>query len=109
MTAYWIAHVTVTDAAAYTGYQALAPAAFARYGARFLARGGAAEVLEGPELARHVIIAFPSLQAARDCYHSPDYRAARARRDGACIAHVVIVEGLGNLPQPGMESEAPGG
>lgn len=94
MTAYWIAHVTVTDPAAYADYQALAPAAFARHGARFLARGGAAEVLEGPVLDRHVVIEFPDLQAAHDCYHSKEYQAARALRKGACITHVVIVEGL---------------
>ena len=35
--------MTVTDPDAYAGYQALAPAAFAAHGARFLARGGAAE------------------------------------------------------------------
>lgn len=58
MTAYWIAHVTVTDPEAYQGYQALAPAAFAAHGARFLARGGAHEVLEGPSLDRHVVIEF---------------------------------------------------
>jgi len=94
VTAYWIAHVTVTDAAAYAGYQALAPAAFAMYGARFLARGGAAEVLEGPVLDRHVLIEFPDLQAARACYRSPEYQNARAQRQGACIAHITIVEGL---------------
>jgi uncharacterized protein (DUF1330 family) len=94
MTAYWIAHVTVTDPAAYQGYQALAPAAFAAHGARFLARGGAHEVLEGPVLDRHVVIEFPSLAAARACYHSPEYQAARARREAAAVAHVVIVEGL---------------
>lgn len=94
MTAYWIAHVTVTDPDAYAGYQALAPAAFARHGAQFLARGGASRTLEGPELARHVVIAFPDLAAAQVCYDSAEYQAARARRDGACIAHVVIVEGL---------------
>lgn len=92
--AYWIAHVTVTDPDAYAAYQALAPAAFAAHGARFLARGGPSEVFEGPELARHVIIAFPSLAAARACYHSPDYQAARAARQGAATAHVVIVEGI---------------
>ena len=95
MKAYWIAHVTVTDPAAYTGYQALAPAAFAAHGARFLARGGAHQVMEGPVLERHVVIEFPSLAAARACYHSPEYQAAKARRDGAAMAHVVIVEGLG--------------
>ncbi len=94
MTAYWIAHVTVTDPAAYQGYQALAPAAFAAHGARFLARGGAHEVLEGPVLDRHVLIEFPRLAAARACYHSPEYQAARARREAAAVAHVVIVEGL---------------
>ncbi len=94
MKAYWIAHVTVTDPEAYTGYQALAPAAFAAHGARFLARGGAHEVLEGPALDRHVVIEFPSLAAARACYHSAEYQAAKARRDGAAVAHVVIVEGL---------------
>ncbi|WP_346429644.1 DUF1330 domain-containing protein [Paracoccus sp. DMF-8] len=41
MSAYWIAHVTVHDPAAYAGYQALAPKAFAKFGAEFLARGGA--------------------------------------------------------------------
>jgi uncharacterized protein (DUF1330 family) len=94
MTAYWIAHVTVTDPDAYKGYQALAPAAFAAHGARFLARGGAAETLEGPLLDRHVVIEFPSIQAARACYHSDAYQTARACRAGACVAHVVIVEGL---------------
>lgn len=94
MPAYWIAHVTVTDPVAYRGYQALAPAAFAAHGARFLARGGAHEVLEGPALERHVLIEFPDLAAARACYDSPEYVAARKARDGACTAHITIVEGM---------------
>lgn len=94
MTAYWIAHVTVTDMARYQGYMALAPAAFAAHGARFLARGGQAETLEGPGFDRHVVIEFPDLDSARACYASPEYQAAKARRDGACHAMVVIVEGL---------------
>ena len=95
MTAYWIAHVTVIDPEAYQGYQALAPAAFAAHGARFLARGGAHEVLEGPVLDRHVVIEFPTLATARACYQSAEYQAARARREGAALAQVVSVEGLG--------------
>jgi uncharacterized protein (DUF1330 family) len=94
MTAYRIAHVTVTDPVAHKGYQALAPAAFAAHGACFLARGGEAVTLEGPAPDRHVVIAFPSLAAARACHASAEYQAVEARRDGACIAHVVIVEGL---------------
>lgn len=94
MIAYWIAHVTVTDPKRYAGYQALAPAAFAKFGAVFLARGGTAQVLEGADFARHVIIQFPSLDAARACYASPEYTAARTARAGACTAHVTLVEGI---------------
>ncbi len=94
MPAYWIAHVTVTDSEAYKDYQALAPAAFEAHGARFLARGGESEVLEGAPFERHVLIEFPDLVAARACYESPEYRAARAKRASACIAHVTIVAGL---------------
>ena len=94
MKAYWIAHVTVTDPVAYAEYQALAPAALAAHGGRFLARGGASDVLEGPELARHVVIEFPSLAAARACYASAAYLQARKHRDGAATVHLVIVEGL---------------
>lgn len=94
MPAYWIAHVTVTDPQAYKGYQALAPAAFAAYGARFLARGGAHETLEGQGFDRHVVIEFADLATARACYASPLYQNARARREGACEAQVIIVDGV---------------
>ena len=94
MAAYWVAHVQVLDAEKYAGYTALAPAAFARHGATFLVRGGEAEVLEGSLPDRHVVIEFPTLDAARACYHSSEYQNAKALRDGHCIAHVVIMQGL---------------
>ena len=94
MPAYWIAHVTVTDPDRYRDYQSLAPAAFARFGARFVARGGEAETFEGPDHARHVVIEFPDLATARACYASPEYTAARAARAGAAEVQVVIVDGL---------------
>ncbi|MFY0616758.1 DUF1330 domain-containing protein [Shimia sp.] len=91
--AYWIANVTVTDPEAYQGYQALAPEAFAKYGARFLARGDA-ETLEGTQWQRRVIIEFATMQQAQECYNSPEYRAARAQREKACIADIALIEGL---------------
>lgn len=94
MPAYWIAHVTVTDPERYKGYQALAPQAFAAHGAKFLARGGDHAVMEGSALDRHVIIEFPTLEAARACYASPEYTAARNARAGACEAHITLVDGL---------------
>lgn len=91
---YWIARVDVRDTEGYKDYVVAARAAFEKYGATMLARGGAYETLEGEEHARNVIIEFPSLQAAHDCYHSPEYEAARAIRYKHATAEMVLVEGL---------------
>ncbi len=90
---YWVAHVDVRDAEGYKGYVAAAKAAFDKYGAKFLARGGAFEPLEGTSRARNVVIEFPSLAAAHDCYHSPEYQAAKAIRQRFADAEMVLVEG----------------
>ncbi len=91
---YWIAHVTITDTERYKGYQDIAPAAFQKFNATFLARGGASKTLEGDTWQRHVVIEFESMEQALACYHSDDYKQARKRRDGACIVSVNIVEGM---------------
>ena len=59
---YWIAHVDVRDPEGYKDYVAAAKPAFDKYGAKFLARGGAYEATEGRGRARNVVIEFPSLQ-----------------------------------------------
>ena len=92
--AYWIAHVDVRDPERYKDYVATAKPAFEKYGARFLARGGAHHVVEAPGRARNVVIEFPSLQAALDCYHSSDYQAAKAIRVTVADGEIVIVEGF---------------
>ena len=97
---YWIAQVDVTDAEGYKGYIAANAVAFAKYDARFLVRGALPQVPEGMTRARIVVIEFPSLQAAQDCYHSPEYAAARALRLGNSVADIAIIEGYGGV-QPG--------
>ena len=92
--AYWIAHVTVTDPDQYKLYANAAPVAFKKYGATILARGGAFQQMEGEGRPRNVVIEFPSLQAAIDCYNSPEYKAAKANRREAGIAEIVLVEGV---------------
>ena len=95
MPAYLIARVNVTDPAKYENYKALAPAAIAKYGGKYLARGGATETMEGDnETRRVVILEFPDLAAARTFYNSPEYTAAKAERAGAANGQFVIVEGL---------------
>jgi uncharacterized protein (DUF1330 family) len=91
---YWIARVDVRDPEGYKGYVAAAKPAFERFGASFLARGGAYEAAEGAARARNVVIEFPSLAAARDCYNSPEYQVARAIRQQFADGEIVLVEGV---------------
>ncbi|MCW8277705.1 DUF1330 domain-containing protein [Pseudomonas sp. PCH199] len=95
MKAYWIAHVDVTDPDQYSQYTQRAPAAFALYGGRMLARGGRCEALEGgPAAQRNVVIEFDSYEQALACYRSEEYQEAKRHRDGAGQAQIVIVEGV---------------
>ena len=95
MKAYWIAHVDVTDAEQYTQYTRRAPAAFALYGGKILARGGRSVVLEGgPGAPRNVVIEFESYERAVACYESAQYQEAKGHREGVAVAQIVIVEGV---------------
>ena len=91
--AYWIARVDVRDAERYKDYVATAKPAFERCGANFLARGGAVTELEGTARARNVVIEFPSMQHAVDCYNSPEYQAAAKIRQEVADAEMIVVEG----------------
>lgn len=97
---YWIAHVEPADADSlqsdsYKSYIAGASKAFEEYGARFLARGGSFETAEGSDLgSRHVVIEFPSLEAAQACYHSEVYREAKKHRQAVSEGSIILVEGL---------------
>jgi uncharacterized protein (DUF1330 family) len=90
---YWIARVDVRDPEGYKDYVATAKPAFERFGAKFLARGGAHELVEGPGRARNVVIEFDSMEAARDCYNSPEYQAAKLIRQKFADGEIVLVEG----------------
>lgn len=96
---YWIVRVDVSDPAAYKTYAAANAAAFSKYGARFLVRGGAYDSVEGTARARNVVIEFKDVATARACYHSDEYRDAMALRRFAAEADLIIVEGYDG-PQP---------
>jgi uncharacterized protein (DUF1330 family) len=97
---YWIVHVDVHDAQQYQAYVAANAAAFAKHGARFLARGGRCEAPEGSSRGRNVVIEFPSYEVAVACWQSPEYQAALKLRQPVSTADLVIVEGYEG-PQPG--------
>ena len=95
MPAYVIVRVEVTDIEKFKEYGAATPAAVAKFGGRYLVRGGEKVTLEGPEVTeRLVVVEFPDFQTAQDWYASPEYQAAKALREGAATASFVAVDGL---------------
>ncbi len=98
--AYWIAHVDVADPEAYKAYVAANAIAFAKYGGRFIVRGGQGARKEGALRSRHVVIEFADYATAHACYDSPEYQVALALRKPISTGDLVIVEGYDG-PQPG--------
>lgn len=92
--AYWIARVDVRDPEGYKDYVATAKPAFEAHGAKFLARGGKSDTVEGAGRARNVIIEFASLADASACYHSAQYQKAAAIRQKYADGEIVLVEAV---------------
>jgi uncharacterized protein (DUF1330 family) len=95
MKGYVIANVSVEDAVAYEGYRSKTAAIIGQYGGRILVRGGGIEVREGdPGISRLVILEFPSADAARTFYDSPEYQAILPIRFDTAKSTLVIAEGV---------------
>ena len=94
MAAYVLAEIEITNPDGYREYTAIVPATIAKYGGRFLVRGGAAEALEGdwPQ-RRRVLLEFPSMQAAKEWFDSPDYEKPKAMRQAASKGRLILMEG----------------
>ena len=94
MPAYIIAQINITDPAKYQEYAKLAGPASAKFGGRFLVRGGKKTTLEGNiPYERLVVSEFKDVETARKFYQSVEYQAAREKRLGAADFNMVVVEG----------------
>ena len=95
MAAYLLAQVDVRDMQQYRQYTAKTPDIIAKYGGRFLTRGGEVVTLEGEEPAgRIVLIEFPSLERVQEFYASPEYQAAKELRLPASTASFLALDGV---------------
>jgi uncharacterized protein (DUF1330 family) len=94
MAAYVIGEIEVTDPATYEDYRKQVGAVLAKYGGRFLARGGKVEPLEGGwSPKRLVLLEFASMEQALKWYRSPDYAPLIKLRQKASRGKLVAVEG----------------
>ena len=75
-------------------YRNSVAATFQKHPARFLARSGRSEVVEGPQCEAVIILEFPSYDAAQAWYKSPEYQVIREHRFQGGDFRVIITEGV---------------
>ena len=95
--AYLLVQGQVTDREGFKAYNAALPPIYRKYGGEYLALVPAAlvEVAEGPPENRSVVLArFPSREAARAFWDSPEYAEAKKLREGKGTFFVMILDGL---------------
>ncbi|MCB1389442.1 MAG: DUF1330 domain-containing protein [Rhodobacteraceae bacterium] len=95
MPAYLIYDVEIHDPGPYAEFMRQVKPVVEAFGGRYLARGGAHEVLEGNwHPHRLVLFEFPDMASARALFTSAEYEPLKALRRSCSTGHVVVVEGL---------------
>ena len=95
MSAYLVCMIRVDDPETYRKYTARTPALIAKHGGRFLVRGGDVETIEGPAFHdRLVVLEFPSKDAVRTFYRSPEYQEVMQHRTAASQATFLLADGV---------------
>ena len=90
---YIIGHITVRDPEAYKEYVEKDTPILHAMGGKFIVRGGQSEHVEGDVHARHVVIEFPSYEAALKAYRDPEYQKAADIRRRTADSTILVVEG----------------
>ncbi len=94
MAAYLIANIDVRDRDAFDAYRQQVPPVIEQFGGRYLVRGGEPERVEGDlKLKRLMVVEFPSMEAARRFYDSPEYAPLLRMRLDSTASDLVLVEG----------------
>ena len=93
--AYLIAEIEVHDPAAYEGYKASAAPLIAKYGGRYLVRGGDVEAAEGDApKGRVILLEFPDMAAARAFLEADEYQPVAEIRHKSAESRLILVEGI---------------
>jgi uncharacterized protein (DUF1330 family) len=96
MSVYFIAEIKVHDPKPYAEYVSKVPALVAKYGGRYVVRGGdAATVIGTWNPGRIVVIEFESAERVRKWLSSPEYRAVAPFREQSTESRAIVVEGCG--------------
>ncbi len=95
MAGYVITDVEITDAERYAEFMEKVTPTIENHGGKFVARGGAVDVIEGnwspPRLA---ILEFGSVGQVREWLNSTEYSELNELRTGSSNINMVVVEGV---------------
>jgi len=95
MSAYLIVNIQVTDPVRYAEYISIAPESIAKFGGKYLARGGRTRKLEGDyDPKRLVILEFESMERAQAWWDSEEYAGPKALRQSAAVTDMILAEGV---------------
>ena len=95
MSAYLITNLVVNDREKFSGYASQVPDIIAKYGGKFIVRGGELEIIEGDwDIARLVIIEFPDKTALQQFWSSDDYQGILPLRLTAADTKIMFVDGV---------------
>ena len=94
MKGYLIANLDIQDQPTFQRYREQVMPLIAKYGGRYIVRGGEVQDVEGHlGLKRLIVLEFPTLDAARTFYDSPEYQPIKAIRFQSTTSDVALVGG----------------
>lgn len=94
MAGYVIANIDANDHDQIQTYREKVAPLVARFGGRYLVRGGATKVLEGNyAIRRLVVIEFPTVADALRFYDSPEYQPIKQIRLDSAVCDLFVAEG----------------
>lgn len=94
MAAYVIVEIEINNPTEYEEYKKLTPASIAAYDGKFVVRGAETQTLEGDwHPQRIVVLEFPSVERAKEWWHSEEYAPAKVIRQRTAKTKMLVVEG----------------
>ena len=95
MAAYLFVNIEVSDPAGYAEYRTGVTPMIHKHGGEYLARGGAAELIEGDWTpSRVVLLKFPDMAALQAFLNDPEYQPLKDLRLRASKTQMLAVEGI---------------
>jgi uncharacterized protein (DUF1330 family) len=96
MAAYFVFNYDITDQEAYQPYLAAVPPILEAHGGEIVAADFESETIEGDPGRVTVVLRFPSKDAARSWYQSPEYQDIIELRTANCSGIGALVSGAGS-------------